>query len=337
MKHDSDILKRIKQYFMRRKSASEARKFEGEVERDPFLYEAMEGLEGMLASDLQQSMDELDDRLDAKASGLQAIPFLKQAAAIAAILVIGISAYFIIERSGADPEQAMAPTETKHITPTDGRYEPRDDHPSFESLPIIVMKEDTARGDMALAASEEETPTVQMPDITPVETDVIPEEEEVVMAVPKPAVADSEPLADDALALGASPAASEDTQTDDYEQVEELAVAEETTIESTMSRKATSAYSAVEGAVKGEEKASPTGGMSAFNQYVQSNKKTSEAMPNGAVVLSFDLDRKGRPKNIEVVESLCTACDAEAIRLLEEGPTWEGPSRKQRNSVAIQL
>ena len=42
----------------------------------------------------------------------------------------------------------------------------------------------------------------------------------------------------------------------------------------------------------------------------------------GEVVLSFFVDKEGRPQNITVVHGLCESADKEAIRLVKEGPKW---------------
>ncbi|MDR2058268.1 MAG: energy transducer TonB [Dysgonamonadaceae bacterium] len=44
----------------------------------------------------------------------------------------------------------------------------------------------------------------------------------------------------------------------------------------------------------------------------------------GKVILSFSIDGNGRPYNINITKSLCPSADAEAIRLLKEGPGWTG-------------
>jgi hypothetical protein len=42
----------------------------------------------------------------------------------------------------------------------------------------------------------------------------------------------------------------------------------------------------------------------------------------GKVVLSFSINGNGRPEEITVTQSLCPSADAEAIRLVKEGPGW---------------
>jgi hypothetical protein len=39
-------------------------------------------------------------------------------------------------------------------------------------------------------------------------------------------------------------------------------------------------------------------------------------------LLSFTINKKGRPRNIKVLKSSCEACEEKAIELLENGPDW---------------
>jgi hypothetical protein len=79
--------------------------------------------------------------------------------------------------------------------------------------------------------------------------------------------------------------------------------------------------------------AEPEEGWQAFHQYITKNRKVvgdmnSKSAINGTVELGFDVDKNGRPFNIVVTKSLCESCDAEAIRLLKEGPPWKAGSNK---------
>jgi hypothetical protein len=78
----------------------------------------------------------------------------------------------------------------------------------------------------------------------------------------------------------------------------------------------------------------PEEGWSNFNSYVVQNLEVPSDLKTkpagtGEVELAFDLNEAGEPVNIKVVRSLCAACDAEAIRLLKEGPKWKKESKKK--------
>ena len=72
----------------------------------------------------------------------------------------------------------------------------------------------------------------------------------------------------------------------------------------------------------------PSGGKEKFDRYLEENLTLTYDENNepltGEVVLSFTINKKGRPKNIKVVRSSCEPCEKEAINLLENGPAWIG-------------
>lgn len=86
--------------------------------------------------------------------------------------------------------------------------------------------------------------------------------------------------------------------------------------------------------------AEPAAGWEAFEKYLAQNKtpepERKTAFPSGGeVALQFLIGQNGRPESIEVTQSLCERCDAEAVRLLKEGPAWKKPGEK--GSVKIRF
>ena len=84
--------------------------------------------------------------------------------------------------------------------------------------------------------------------------------------------------------------------------------------------------------VKGNEQANkditpqPVIGKRKFQKYLKENlvRPTDEkcAKVKGKVVLTFLVNKEGRPVSIKVKESLCESSDKEAIRLIQEGTDW---------------
>lgn len=70
----------------------------------------------------------------------------------------------------------------------------------------------------------------------------------------------------------------------------------------------------------------PVGGMCQYRKYLKENlihpTDTVCAEVKGEVVLTFLVNKKGRPYQIEVKQSLCESADKEAVRLIQEGPDW---------------
>ena len=78
-------------------------------------------------------------------------------------------------------------------------------------------------------------------------------------------------------------------------------------------------------------KPSPVMGMRAYQNYIKDNmKRPTDAVcgnKKGTVELEFYVDSKGTPININIKKSVCVSMDIEAIRLLQQGPKWTVGSR----------
>jgi hypothetical protein len=77
-----------------------------------------------------------------------------------------------------------------------------------------------------------------------------------------------------------------------------------------------------------------------FAQYIKDNSlpvlDSSGKKLSANILLSFVLDKKGNPTHIKILESDCKPCEAEAIRLLKDGPTWVG-KKGAKETVRIQF
>ena len=76
----------------------------------------------------------------------------------------------------------------------------------------------------------------------------------------------------------------------------------------------------------------PVAGWPQFRDYIAANRKqiTNETggKISGKVILSFKVNAAGKPVRISIRKSLSAACDQEAKRLLENGPTWKKVNNK---------
>jgi len=67
----------------------------------------------------------------------------------------------------------------------------------------------------------------------------------------------------------------------------------------------------------------PAASWTKYREYLNSNNKFYKGNDaNNIVLLSFEVNSKGRPGNIKVVKGLTKAENDEAIRLVKEGPNW---------------
>ncbi len=341
MKHRSDILKQIKSYFMRRKSADEAHTFEKNAEKDAFLYEAMEGFEGMLTSDIQQAMDELDDRLKSQSNKFLFTDNWRIAASIAAVLTVGLSLHFSVFNSSSN-ENALS-------TNDDEIYAPRNGATQFGTLGTYTFQ---YQGQMESADSSSQIDdlenTYAINDESPAATQMAQaEQNDIVTNQPslkgegtsgnnweEESVNDENAIALNEGDVSAVEVLEKSTlETESAEQYLEQ-------VSDVISEKYEMKRSASLGSVETKEKelvASPKDGMSAYQSYLKENLNTSEGMPTGAVILSFEIDRNGKPKKIVIVKSLCAACDTEAIRVLENGPAWAAEDKKTKGTVAVKF
>ncbi|MBO0360374.1 TonB family protein [Hymenobacter sp. BT186] len=81
----------------------------------------------------------------------------------------------------------------------------------------------------------------------------------------------------------------------------------------------------------------PAGGYAAFREYLKKNlqypEKALKDNKEGTVKLRFTVAVDGSVQDIKVVSSLSEECDAEAIRLLKEGPRWYPAISKGRRTA----
>lgn len=72
---------------------------------------------------------------------------------------------------------------------------------------------------------------------------------------------------------------------------------------------------------KEHEQAQPVGGWRKYKKYLQANQRpVPEA---GKVKVNFTVTTDGTLQDLRVTKSLCPACDAEALRLVQDGPAWQ--------------
>ncbi|HUR11426.1 MAG TPA: carboxypeptidase-like regulatory domain-containing protein [Flavitalea sp.] len=88
------------------------------------------------------------------------------------------------------------------------------------------------------------------------------------------------------------------------------------------------------------QNASPDGGWINFEQYVEKNKvyPPEDSNITGEVIVSFSVNKQGKLADFKIEQSLATAYDAEAIRLIKEGPSWKVlKGRKTRATVILRF
>ena len=88
---------------------------------------------------------------------------------------------------------------------------------------------------------------------------------------------------------------------------------------------------------KTAQDAEPITGWNEYNKYLEKNKKSANDSLSlkGPVVVSFTIRKNGKPTNLIIEQSLGPAYDAEAMRLIKEGPGWKLLRGKKANVSVI--
>jgi TonB family protein len=80
------------------------------------------------------------------------------------------------------------------------------------------------------------------------------------------------------------------------------------------------------GVIKGEV-VEPEEGWESYDAYLVNNMELPQEVRkkriSGEVEVSVEVDQQGNVTNVMVDKSLCQQCDAEAVRLVKEGPKWK--------------
>ncbi|NDK55823.1 TonB family protein [Pontibacter fetidus] len=84
------------------------------------------------------------------------------------------------------------------------------------------------------------------------------------------------------------------------------------------------------------EKPKPTIGHRAYKLYLKNEQRPLATKVKGRVTVGFTVSEKGQLENLQVLRGLNAEADAEAIRLIQQGPAWE-PAMQNGNPEAQQV
>ena len=74
---------------------------------------------------------------------------------------------------------------------------------------------------------------------------------------------------------------------------------------------------------KSLKEAQPVSGWKNYETYLRSNIRQSEGITKGKVVVSFSVNSSNQLQNFKIEKGLTQESNAEAIRLIKEGPAWQ--------------
>ncbi|MEJ8757005.1 TonB family protein [Pontibacter sp. H259] len=84
------------------------------------------------------------------------------------------------------------------------------------------------------------------------------------------------------------------------------------------------------------ENPKPTIGRRAYKLYLKNEQRPLPTKTKGSVIVGFTVTENGELQNVLVLKSLTPEADAEAMRLIQQGPAWE-PAKQNGSHVVQQV
>jgi hypothetical protein len=301
----------IQKYLQGKMNAAEMHALEKTALDDPFLAEAIEGYRDNvvnLSSDMDILRSRLQERTEVKKEK-RGLGWLTMVSAAALVLSLSFAAWLFFQPK---EQQPIAKTETKEAR--DSAPEPPEPQPLADT-PVATRTEQ-------LKEATTERKKLAEPPIEPVKEVNVQNEEQRTpdLAATKPPAASQPP---------AAAQAPETSRAD-------VARDEATTPENKVAPRA----ARVRSMLAEERGAQPTVGWAEFQNYLSKNLRAPAGQAiarKGSVTISFLVNgENGKPYDFKVERSLHPDYDAEAIRVLKDGPTWT-PVPGDKNTRTTQI
>ncbi|WP_121355263.1 hypothetical protein [Flavisolibacter nicotianae] len=314
--------KDIERYLRGEMSAAEMHRLEKAALDDPLLADALDGYmqRSPVAADLQELQNRLQQRIDRRAGGAGiVVPMWLR---IAALFVLLAGAGWLAIQTFSPRGSEIA----KNNSVKEQQQAPKLTVPAKSPVQTTASTGTTDSSDnRQVVAAAKQKGTVQTND-------------RVTATSTAPAAAGAvktrgeEPATADAIQVLAAPAERLDSVTNQTAAATARPLPTDSTgqygyTENARLRRVAAAKTAAPG--HGVTDGEPVNGWPLFENFVSRNRKPVAGLPalpdsSRFVELQFEISTEGIPQNIRVTKSLCTACDAEAIRLLQNGPLWKG-------------
>lgn len=380
--------KEILRYLNREMSEEERYAFEKKMEADPFLYEAVQGLEGLNLAELGADLKSLKEQIRPRKK--QPLPILRIAAALALLMVAGFSIWRLTisplpkeelaSETVVNPDTLVAVSESPAKN-NEAAEEASDDpiaraatespeleKPSEQAKAPAIAPQPTASGssagkpivagpEVADALTAEEQADITLDDETVLElAEIVTSEKLSTDDLILNELATGESLGFDEDSFASGGIAENEESREAIARAPAPALTEARSL-ATSEREYTKSMKKTSGAVSksasrefpeakddasalNPELAAPESGWVNFASSIKNNQVVSNDMEDGKVGLRFSLDENGNPQAIEVINSLCGPCDAEAIRLLKASGKWaynEGVTGRPTTFVYITI
>jgi hypothetical protein len=330
----------IRLYLEGKLSSSQMHELEKAALHDPFLADALEGMElhadkDKFSSEVEELNARLRERLNKRKGVLLSINHLWwKIAAVLLIIITGVALIIFTGERNKIISTEYAKTENKK------EAKPVPDTPARESVVSAQMKPDSQNQ----AGVKEKTKVAPSLDIQRQEESIAEKEETPLSKKSLPATApskdsvikvegftdkrnDQQTKAASALEGRAAGVNVTDAEVDDSAYDEVVVVA----YGNNKSRAANRSKALSSGQTK--RRVIPGSGWGEFERYIEDSIKinSSDSLFTGEERLTFTIGDDGLPESIKILQSVSPAHDKETIRLLQNGPAWKVIKGKKKN------
>ncbi|HLN56858.1 MAG TPA: energy transducer TonB [Bacteroidales bacterium] len=280
-------------------TSTERNSFEKELERDPFLAEAVEGF-GSVAN-TEADIETIGKRLKRRTAGRKLTAY--RIAASIAVLMIVSSVFFVFERQKKVNQEALP--EYRSVTMDIAMSEPvrKPEEPSQADKPAAVKE----RISSTMAGKKVED-DITAQNMVPEKLEEIATEDEAAKQIAEPVQEPRMPDSNRFLSEGA-------------EMNQPVAAMKRAVLKNNPAEQYSPPL--------------PAGGQEAFDKYILENIRRPDSATTGqrvVVVTSIRVRKDGSIDSIKIVRSPHKQFSDEAIRLLKEGPAWN-PAIRNGSSV----
>jgi hypothetical protein len=295
----------IRRYLDGRMNAIEMHAMENAALEDPFLADAMEGLEIAPVSAIQADMHTLSKKLEQRVTPAKVVPMRRErpwtAIAAAAVILMGLT-------------MTLLYTNPNPLPPTIAKIEV----PAREEASPIVQADSAVTPAPAPAPSSPATVKKQSQTIARVDAP---------KAITNNEITNNDTKQDSSTRLiAAAPEAKDKGTTVLGYSTQKSKIDKESTarMRSAAPAAAPMADKAKKESPVGRIYTEPADGWSAWEVYVLNNlRRPKDPVVHGNVVVSFSVNpENGKPFDIKIDKGLHPLYDKEAIRLIKEGPVW---------------
>ena len=306
----------IERYLNGQMTAAEMHAFEKQMLSDPFLSDAVDGYreqwqEIQQREDLIQLEAQIQKRNNSKTRVIAG--GFRQWMSIAALLVVILSSAVVLYRIFSPNKETRTIASKEQATSTE---------PENKIIPQTTVDSQT----VAVNEKQKHYPTENKPGVNnkTAPTKIIQNEELPVNSPDSTSLAAAELKTPPKVSGTTAPVAAEPAPPQVTAQREETREADEALTR----KKEKASVMTAKPATATKEKAAPVSGWVEYTTYMKENIKTpaeisTKDQNHFTVEVSFSVDTDGTLSNFKIEKSTCQPCNAEAIRLIKEGPAWK--------------